>query len=86
MDPSHQCLIDEIKRQIRILESDAGENRRVEQKKEYMKYMNTGITNARQQNTDQRYRNALLDLLSNLTSGMHIRIPIVTNLQVEIDW
>ncbi|KAL6799933.1 peptidase S8/S53 domain-containing protein [Trichoderma sp. SZMC 28012] len=63
MDSSHQCLVDEIKRQIRILESDTSENRGVEQKNKYL-----GIIDARQQNTDQRYRNALVALLSDLTS------------------
>ncbi|KAL7953793.1 peptidase S8/S53 domain-containing protein [Trichoderma compactum] len=56
-------LVDEIKRQIRILDSDTGENRGVEQKKKYL-----GIIDARQQNTDHQYRNALLALLANLTS------------------
>lgn len=71
MDPSHQCLVDEVKRQIRILESDTSENRSVERKKKYL-----GIIDARQQNTDQGYRNNLLRLLFDLTSGMHIRIPM----------
>ncbi|OPB47127.1 hypothetical protein A0O28_0072510 [Trichoderma guizhouense] len=62
MDPSHQCLVDEIKRQIRILESDTRENRRAQQKKKYL-----GIIDAKQQNSDQRYRTDLLTLLSNLT-------------------
>ncbi|KAL5091295.1 hypothetical protein Trisim1_003264 [Trichoderma cf. simile WF8] len=62
MDPSHQCLVDEIKRQIRILESDTSENRRAQQKKKYL-----GIIDAKQQNSDQRYRTDLLTLLSNLT-------------------
>ncbi|KAK4085059.1 uncharacterized protein Triagg1_49 [Trichoderma aggressivum f. europaeum] len=62
MDPPHQCLVDEIKRQIRILESDTNKNRGVEEKK------NLGIIDLKQQNTGQRYHSALLALLSNLTS------------------
>lgn len=81
MDTSRRFLIVEIKRQIRILESDTSENRGVEQKKKYL-----GIIDARQQNADQRYRTDLLALLSDLTSGMHIRIPIATFHQAEIDW
>lgn len=76
-----QCLVDEIKRQIRILEPKPSENQRAQQKKKYL-----GIIDARQQNADQRYRTDLLALLSDLNSGMHIRIPIVTFLQAEIDW
>ncbi|KAK0761361.1 hypothetical protein N5P37_006311 [Trichoderma harzianum] len=41
----------------------SSENRGVEQKKKYL-----GIIDARHQNTDQRYRNALVALLTNLTS------------------
>lgn len=81
MDTSHQCLVDEIKRQIRILEPNPSENQRAQQKKKYL-----GIIDARQQNADQRYRTDLLALLSDLTSGMHIRIPIVTFPQAETDW
>ncbi|KAL6694043.1 peptidase S8/S53 domain-containing protein [Trichoderma pleuroticola] len=62
MDLSHQCLVDEIKRQIGILGPDTSETRDVKQKKKYL-----GIIDARQQNSDQRYRADLLALLSNLT-------------------
>ncbi|KAF3076311.1 Subtilisin DY [Trichoderma lentiforme] len=63
MDTSHQCLVDEIKRQIRFLEPNPSENQRAQQKKKY-----PGIIDARQQNADQRYRTDLLALLLNLTS------------------
>lgn len=73
MDPSHHCLVDEIKRQIRVLDPDRSGNRRAQQKKKYL-----GTIDARQQDSDQRYRTDLLTLLSNLTGGMYIRIPIAT--------
>ncbi|KAL7911731.1 peptidase S8/S53 domain-containing protein [Trichoderma velutinum] len=63
MDTSYQRLVDEIKRQLRILESDTGESRGVEQKTMYL-----GIIDAVQQNIDQQYCNGLLALLSSLTS------------------
>ncbi|KAL6816340.1 peptidase S8/S53 domain-containing protein [Trichoderma camerunense] len=63
MDTSHQCLVDEIKRQIRILEPNPSANQRAQQKKKYL-----GIIDAGQQNADQRYRTDLLALLSDLTS------------------
>lgn len=68
MEPLHQCLVEEIKRQIRVLESDTNKNRGVKETKEY-----SGIIDVREQNFGDRYHNALRTLFWHLTSDIEIK-------------